>query len=49
MKQSGIMVQESDTKKSSGAEEVKVVVRCRPMNEQETAARHKRFVYYHYK
>ena len=38
------MVQEGENKKLSAAEAVKVVVRCRPMNEQETAAGHKRFV-----
>ncbi|XP_071537776.1 kinesin-like protein KIF3B isoform X2 [Panulirus ornatus] len=39
------MVQGAEAKmKGSGPEEVKVVVRCRPMNEQETASGHKRVV-----
>lgn len=35
---------ESNMSKTKGAESVKVVVRCRPLNEKEIAANHERVV-----
>ena len=38
----------AETMNSKGAENVKVVVRCRPMDVKELQEGHRRYLYYHY-